>query len=168
MASSDWYVMVLREFVTLTGGDPGAVSQETELSYEHDGMLAHLLPHPDQEALVIDIEIMRIEEPAAQPRNLERLQLLHQLNGMTRFSHGGMVFLSLDNMLVFSRTVPLAGLTGQHLAETMADGLDQAGNLRSAWDQLRELVAGVARRVAAPAATDRGLTGQPFTPELRA
>jgi hypothetical protein len=145
MVSMDRYLVVLREFVHSVGGDPTAVGPDTDLSYEHDGMLAHVLPHPAQESLVIDIEIMQLAEPAADPRNLERLLLLHQLNSVTRFSHGGSAFISLDQMLVFSRQLSVERLTGQMLAEAIADSLDHAASLRSAWDQLRELLAGTVR-----------------------
>jgi hypothetical protein len=160
MSLNDRYLALLREFVESMGADPGAIGLDTELSYEYDGMIAYVLPHPGQEIVVIDIEIMQIAEPAADPGNLERLLLLHQLNSLTRFSHGGSAFVSLDNMLVYSRQLMIERLSGQALAEAVADSIDQAVSLRSAWDQLRELVASTVRGNAGLNAAGSNLSAQ--------
>jgi len=162
MNMNDRYLILLREFVQAMGADPGAVGLETELSFEHDGMIAYLLPDPGQQIVVIDVEIMQIAEPAADSGNLERLLLLHQLNSLTRFSHGGSAFVSLDNMLVFSRQLGVERLSGQALAEALADAVDQAASLRSAWDRMRELVANTVRAGAGLRAPASGPSAQPL------
>lgn len=138
---SDQYLMVLREFVAIAGGDPQHTEADTEVCFEHDGMLAYFYLHPQEPQLVVDVEIMQLSEPAAEPRNLERMVLLHQLNSLTRFTHGALVHFSPDQMLVLSRSYPLESLTGQKVAEQAAELLDYAANLRASWDALGQLMA---------------------------
>jgi hypothetical protein len=66
--------------------------------------------------------------------------LLHQLNSITRFTHGAQAFVSVDNMLMISQSLPVEGLSGQKLADLMGQLLDTASNLRDTWGNLRSLM----------------------------
>lgn len=138
--STDTYHLILREFAAAVGGDPAALEADTEVSFEFDGMLAFIFQHPSEDAAVIDVEILQLRDPTTEPANLERLMLLHQLNSVTRFTHGATAFLSVDQMLTLSRSVPLAGLSGQGLADVLSQLLDAAAGLRQSWDDLRALI----------------------------
>jgi len=74
------------------------------------------------------------------PVQRERLLLLHQLNSITRFTHGATAFVSVDNTLMLSREVAIEGLSGEGLKHTLAQVLDAATDLRAAWTHLRELI----------------------------
>lgn len=141
MRSDDLYQEVLREFVAITGGDASALDSGSEVSFEFDGMLAFIFAHPSEEQVVVDVEIVQLQGLRSEASNLDRLALLHQLNSITRFSHGGMAHLSVDDMLMLSRAVPMAGLTGKRLAEVTGESLDIAERLRSTWSDLRALLA---------------------------
>ena len=162
MDRNQQYLQVVQEFVTIAGGQSDAVSLDTEISYEHDGMLAHLSMHPRLDHVVIDIEIMQLTEPTAEPRNLERMTLLHKLNGVTRFTHGAAAFISLDNMLVITRTIPLAEQSGQTLAGAVAELLQHAASLRAAWDELRQLISQTIQADAGQSTAGARLTVQQF------
>jgi Tir chaperone protein (CesT) family len=151
MRTDDVYLAVLREFVALSGADASALELGSEVSFEFDGMLAFIFMHPLHESVVIDVEILQLREPLAEPVNLERMVLLHQLNSITRFTHGAQACLSVDNMLMLSQSLPVEGLTGQGLADLMGRLLDSAVNLRAAWSDLRSLIA----KAGQPVQTDR-------------
>lgn len=138
--STDHYQLILREFASAVGGDPAALEAETEVSFEFDGMLAFIFQHPTEEAVVIDVEILQLRDLSSEPSNLERLVLLHQLNSVTRFTHGATAFFSVDQMLTLSRSLPLAGLGGQDLADVLSQMLDAATGLRQSWDDLSVLI----------------------------
>lgn len=138
--SIDNYHLILREFAAAMGGDAAGLEADTELSFEFDGMLAFILQHPSEDAVVIDVEILQLRDLATEASNLERLLLLHQLNSVTRFTHGATAFLSVDQMLTLSRSIPLAGLSGQGLADVLSQMLDAATGLRQSWDDLRSLI----------------------------
>jgi hypothetical protein len=140
MNRDEQYLHVIHEFIAIAGGSSSSVDPSSEISYEHDGMLAHLSLHPHFQQVVVDIEIIQLVEPAADALYLERMVLLHKLNGVTRFTHGASAFISLDNMLVVSRAISLTSLTGQALAEAVAELLQHAADLRSAWGELRQLL----------------------------
>ena len=140
MQIDDVYLSVLREFVKLVGADSNALELGSEVSFEFDGMLAFIFMHPLEEAAVVDVEILQLREPQSEPVNLERLLLLHQLNSITRFTHGAQAFVSVDNMLMISHSLPVEGLSGQKLADLMGQLLDTAANLRDTWGDLRSLM----------------------------
>lgn len=162
MDRNDQYLHVIQEFVAIAGAPPAPVGLDTEISYEHDGMLAHIFVHPQLEQAVIDIEIMQLAELTAELRNLERMVLLHQLNAVTRFTNGVAAFISLDNMLVVTRALRLTGLTGQGLAEAVAELFEHAAGLRAAWDELRQLVSQKIQDGASQAAASARPTIQQF------
>jgi hypothetical protein len=141
MQFEEVYLQALREFVALTGADAGSLEVGSEVSFEFDGMLAFIFMHPVNEEAVIDVEIMQLQEPQSEPANLERMLLLHQLNSITRFTHGAQAMVSVDNMLMLSQALPVPGLNGPQLAEQMGQLLDTAADLRTAWDNLRALIA---------------------------
>lgn len=153
MNSSESYLRVLREFALTVSGQETDLDMDTELSFEHDGLLAFLFQHPTEDAVVIDVEITALREPLAEPSNLERLLLLHQLNSVTRFTHGASAFVSVDQMLMVSRTIAVQGLGGQALADALSELLDAAASLRQAWDDLRALIAEAGRAVELQTAT---------------
>ena len=157
--STDTYLLILREFATTLGGDAAALEEDTEVSFEFDGMLAFIFQHPSEEAVVMDVEILQLRDVTTEPANLDRLMLLHQLNSVTRFTHGATAFLSVDQMLTLSRSVPLAGLSGQGLADVLSQMLDAATGLRQSWDDLRSLIRQAGQQVDAP--TDAGLAPTP-------
>ncbi len=140
MHAEEAFHQVLSEFVALTGGDPSALEDGAEVSFEFDGMLAFIFAHPTQDALVIDIEVMQLRDPRAEPANLERFMLLHQLNGVTRFTHGAQALVSVDNMLIVSQCLPLQDLKGGLLSGALDQMLDVASDLRSMWADLRTLI----------------------------
>ena len=140
MQLDDVYLSVLREFVQLVGADSDSLELGSEVSFEFDGMLAFIFMHPLQEATVVDVEILQLREPLSEPVNLERMLLLHQLNSITRFTHGAQAFVSVDNMLMISQSLPVEGLSGQKLADLMGQLLDTASNLRDTWGNLRSLM----------------------------
>ena len=140
MSSEDRFFQVLREFVALSGGQGEAVDSGTEVSFEFDGMLAFIFMHPTESMAVIDVEILALQEPGANAVNRDRMLMLHQLNSITRFTHGGTAFVSVDNMLMLSCNVGLDGLTGKDLAERLGQMLDAAGELRATWNNLRDLI----------------------------
>lgn len=140
MDSSDSYLRVLREFAVTVGGEENALDMDTEVSFEHDGLLAFLFQHPTEDAVVVDVEIAPLRDALTEPSNLERLLLLHQLNSVTRFTHGASAFVSVDQMLMVSRTIPVQGLSGQALADALSELLDAAASLRQAWADLRGLI----------------------------
>jgi hypothetical protein len=140
MQLDDAYLSVLREFVMLVGADANALELDSEVSFEFDGMLAFIFMHPVQEAAVVDVEILQLREPQSESVNLERMLLLHQLNSITRFTHGAQAFVSVDNMLMISQSLPVQGLNGQQLADLMGQLLDTAANLRDTWSDLRSLI----------------------------
>lgn len=141
MQTEDVYLQALREFFALTGVDTDAFDLGSEVSFEFDGMLAFIFMHAVNEEVLIDVEILQLQEPLSEPANLERMLLLHQLNSITRFTHGAQAFVSVDNMLMLSRAMPILGLSGQQLADRMGQLLDAAAELRTAWDNLRALIA---------------------------
>lgn len=140
MHTEEAFHQVLTEFVSLTGGDPSALKDSAEVSFEFEGMLAFIFAHPTQDALVIDIEVMQLRDPRSEPANLERFLLLHQLNGLTRFTHGAQALVSVDNMLMVSQVLLLKDLTGVRLSEGLDLMLDVASDLRSMWTDLRSLI----------------------------
>jgi hypothetical protein len=140
MHAEEAFHQVLSEFVALTGGDPSALEDGAEVSFEFDGMLAFFFAHPTQDAFVIDIEVMQLRDPSSEPANLERFLLLHQLNGLTRFTHGAQAMVSVDNMLMVSHSLPLQDLKGQLLTEALDQMLDVASDLRAMWTDLRSLI----------------------------
>lgn len=140
MQIDDVYLSVLREFVNLVGADASSLDLDSEVSFEFDGMLAFIFMHPVREAAVVDVEILQLREPQSEPVNLERMLLLHQLNSITRFTHGAQAFVSVDNMLMISQSLPVEGLTGQQLADLVGQLLDTASNLRDTWGDLRSLM----------------------------
>jgi hypothetical protein len=140
MSSEDRFFQVLREFVALSGGQGEAVDSGTEVSFEFDGMLAFIFMHPAEDMAVIDVEILALQDPGASAVNRDRMLMLHQLNSITRFTHGATAFVSVDNMLMISRNIVLDGLTGMDLAERLGEMLDTAAELRATWNNLRDLI----------------------------
>ena len=132
--------LVLSEFVALTGGDPSVLEDNAEVRFEFDGMLAFIFAHPTQDLLVMDIEVMQLRDPSSEPANLERFLLLHQLNSLTRFTHGAQALVNVDNMLMVSHCLSLQDLTGGRLSEGLDQMLDVASDLRSMWTDLRSLI----------------------------
>ena len=65
---------------------------------------------------------------------------MHQLNSITRFTHGATAFVSVDNTLMLSRELAIDGLSGEGLKHTLAQVLDAATDLRAAWTHLRDLI----------------------------
>lgn len=140
------------------GADASALALGNEVSFEFDGMLAFLFMHPVQEAVVIDVEILQLMQPRTEPANLERMLLLHQLNGITRFTHGAQALVSVDNMLMITQSLPLTGLTGQGLVDWMGQLLDTASDLNSTWNDLQSLIAQAGRQAMASSTETPPLT----------
>jgi hypothetical protein len=145
MSAQDRFVYTLREFVDLVGGDPASLDDGAELEFEFDGMLAFIFQHPQDDAVVIDIEVLQLRQPQTEPVNLERFLLLHQLNGLTRFTHGAQAQVSVDHMLMVTRSLPLSQMTGQKLAETLDQMFDVAADLRAMWTDLQALLGRTAK-----------------------
>ena len=124
----------------MSGADAAALDDGAELTFEYDGMLAFIFQHPSTDELVIDVEVFQLSEPRMESANLERLLLLHQLNGITRFTHGAQALVSVDNMLMVTRSHSLEGMSGQQLTLALDQMLDVAGDLRSMWSDLRSLI----------------------------
>lgn len=140
MDSEDRFARVLSEFMASAGGRGEAMDLGGEVTFEFDGMLAFIFMHPREDKAVIDVEIFALQESSSDPAQRERLLLLHQLNSITRFTHGAQAFVSVDNTLMLSREVALDGLSGERLMEILGQVLDAAADLRSAWSRLRELI----------------------------
>jgi hypothetical protein len=144
MHADDAYLEVLREFVALTGSDATALDLGSEVSFEFDGLLAFIFMHPLHEQVVIDVEIFQLNHPTQHP---ERILMLHQLNSITRFTHGAQAYVTVDNMLVLNQSLPLSCLKGQQLTDLLGQLLDKAVELRLAWPNLRVLIQAEGRSV---------------------
>jgi Tir chaperone protein (CesT) family len=140
MHFEDLYLNVLREFVTLVGADSSALELGSEVSFEFDGMKAEIFMHPMQEALVVDVTVLQLSEPMSDPASLERMLLLHQLNSVTRFTHGAQAHVSVDHTLMLSHSFPVAGLSGRELASLVGKIIDSALELRTMWNDLQSLI----------------------------
>ena len=138
--SEEAYLLALRDFVQTIGADPSALDEGTEVSFEHDGLLAFIFQHPDTGDVVMDVEVQPIDAPLMDKGNLARFLLLHQLNGLTRFTHGAQALISADNQLIVTRSQPVAGLRGQDLVNMLDGVLDAALDLRKMWNDLRTLM----------------------------
>ncbi len=153
MQAEDVYLEVLREFVQIVGADAAALASGSEVSFEFDGMLAFVFFHPKEDAVVVDVEILQLHNLHQEPANLDRLLLLHQLNSITRFTHGATAHVSVDDMLLLSTVLPVRGLSGRALAECVGQMLDTASDLRAAWSDLRSLIRQAGQSVEASAAS---------------
>jgi hypothetical protein len=90
MSSEDRFFQVLREFVALSGGQREAVDSGTEVSFEFDGMLAFIFMHPTEDMAVIDVEILALQDPAANAVNRDRIRCGRNVGGRLDgyFGHG--------------------------------------------------------------------------------
>jgi hypothetical protein len=138
--SDDAFLIALREFVRIIGADDGGLDEGTEVSFEHEGLLAFIFQHPDTGDVVMDVEVQALEAPLSDRGNLARFLLLHQLNGMTRFTHGAQALISADNLLIVTRSRAIAGLGGQDLVAMLDGVLDAALDLRKMWNDLKTLM----------------------------
>lgn len=140
MSTEQAYLQAVRDFVQALGADASGFDEGAEVSFEHDGLFAFIFLHPLEDKAVIDVEIFKLQDASPDPAQRERLLLLHQLNSITRFTHGATAFVSVDNTLMLSREVAVEGLSGEGLKHTLAQVLDAATDLRAAWTHLRELI----------------------------
>lgn len=136
----DAFLIAVREFVRIIGADDSGLDEGTEVSFEHDGLLAFIFQHPDSGDVVMDVEVLAMDAPLSDKGNLTRFLLLHQLNGLTRFTHGAQSFVSADNLLMVSRSQAIAGLAGRDLVAMLDGVLDAALDLRKMWSDLKTLM----------------------------
>lgn len=134
------YLTALQEFVRAIGADDDGLDEGTEVSFEHAGLLAFIFQHPDTGDVVMDVEVQALETPLADKGNLPRFLLLLQLNGLTRFTHGAQVLISAENMLIVTRSQPIAGLSGRDLVNMLDGVLEAALDLRKMWGDLKILL----------------------------
>lgn len=140
MNSDDEYLALIRDFAAVCQADPTQLDPSGEITLQFDGLVAAIYPDTERQALVIDIDIFRLQNPQGDPANLERLLMLHRLNSLTRFTHGGIASVCGDDMLTLSRSIGVRTLDGQELAAVLTELVDAATQLADAWTDMRQLI----------------------------
>ena len=134
------YTQLLQEFSVLLGVESPEVDEYSGLEFEHDDLRIKIYAYPDFSKLAVDVEIFKVDESASPEINSQRFKLLHQLNSLTRYTHGALATLSLDNMLVLGCSAEIQELNAQGLVSMFNNMIESGLDLRNMWSALWNLI----------------------------
>lgn len=105
------------------------------LSFDCEDVVCHVVPHPDEDRVLVEAVLCRLDEvPASLTERL--CQLLLHLNTAARFGHQAVASLSVDDDILVSRVLDTTSLDGERLAAEMMLVIDAATSLRKAIEEL--------------------------------
>jgi hypothetical protein len=126
------------------------------LEFEHEGLLASVLPHPRLERLIAEVSLGELDFGEIQAPE-QALLFLHQLNDRARREHDWVITVDEQLGLTLSLQARLSELDGAGLQALLDEGLGLA-------QALQVMLASVTR---APAASPGDLLGQGSAAVLR-
>lgn len=133
------YYALLKEIVAGTSLEDQDVGNSVGIELIFDEFTTHIYPHPfDEDRLIIDIVLRQLEVDGV-AIDAERLRILHELNGMNRFTTGWMVVLD-DVDLIMTQALKISSSHGAEVLERMAEGLNLAERFTSCWDHLGDFL----------------------------
>lgn len=134
------YTQLLQEFSVLLGVESPEIDENSGLEFEHDDLLVKIYAYPDFSKVAVDVEIFKIEESSSPEINEQRFKLLHQLNSLTRYTHGALATLTLDNMLVLGGSAEILEINAPGLVNMFNNMIQSGLDLRNMWSELWNLI----------------------------
>lgn len=134
------YTQLLQDFSALLGADFPDIDAGLGLEFAHDDVLVKIYPYPDMTKVAVDVEIFKLEHNVAPEVNEQRLRLLHQLNSLTRFTHGALATVNLDDVLLLGCSLELQDLTAEGLVEVFNNMIESGLDLRAMWSEMWNLI----------------------------
>jgi hypothetical protein len=157
--SATAYTQLLQEFSVLLGVDSPEIDENSGLEFEHDDLLVKIYAFPDFSKVAVDVEIFKLDENASAEINEQRLKMLHQLNSLTRYTHGALATITLDNMLVLGGSAEILEINAPGLVSMFNNMIQSGLDMRNMWSELWnliELVQGELNAYQQPSAGDMG------------
>ena len=133
------YAVLLDEFLSDLGVAEGAFDEGSVVEYETEDLLITIQPIRDGTALLIEIDIAPVDAAEHLEASNYRQRLLHELNGLARHSHDG-VIVRVHDVYVLSHIVSLAHASLQDLKGALQSSMLAAQSLRKGWAALESLV----------------------------
>jgi hypothetical protein len=134
------YTQLIQEFTMLLGGETPDIDENSGLEFEHDDVRIKIYAYPDFSKIAVDVEIFKIEESSSAEINEQRFKLLHQLNSLTRYTHGALATLTLDNMLVLGCSAEIQETNAPGLVNMFNNMIQSGLDLRNMWSELWNLI----------------------------
>jgi hypothetical protein len=144
------YVQIVSDYVKRLGIENQEITDQGVLEFEIEDMKIQLYRHPAQEAVILDAELFELGEAESAEAQAQRLMLLHQLNALTRFTHGCVAMVDPRRLLLVSRQLPLANLRVEVLQQALDELLDIGADLRDNWRVLSQVVQQTAETLSQP------------------
>ena len=142
------YTQLLQDFSVLLGADFPDIDASSGLEFAHDEVLVKIYPYPDMTKVAVDVEIFKLEHNVAPEVNEQRLRLLHQLNSLTRFTHGALATVNLDDVLLLGCSLEMQDLTAEGLVEVFNNMIESGLDLRAMWSEMWNLIELVQQEIA--------------------
>jgi hypothetical protein len=122
---------LIREFASAFDHYPS--SEMFGLEFEHEGIVASVLPHPrDEHRLIAEVVLGELDWGQIKARD-EALLFLHQLNDRARREHDWVITVDDQMLLTLSNHQAVAGLDAARLQGLLDEGLGCAQALQSMW-----------------------------------
>lgn len=138
MNSTSPYALLLGELLHDLGMAANDLDDDTVVEYETDDLLITLQPIREATALLVEIDLGRVEDEAAAAHVQSRV--LHELNALARHAHDD-VIVRVNDVYILSRIVALDGTTLNDLKAAIESVMSSAASLRRSWDALDTLLA---------------------------